>query len=214
MIKHLSLDFWNTLAIANPKYAERRTAILQEYSGLGKDVLQYRYNKVKRELDDQAIQGKGQDSSEAFQFLVEAINPEGWTFENKRELMVNLNHEFYLNPPTVPTDIAFELIRLNDDGITLSISSNTNFIPGSILKQVVLDHLGAEFKFMIFSDELGVTKPHKHFFTEVLYHSQRLAREVLHVGDSIAYDVGAIDAGMQFALIGGPEDLTPILQRF
>ena len=82
--------------------------------------------------------------------------------------------------------------------ITLNVLSNTAFIKGSTMRNV-LQHLqiGDFFDFQFYSDELGISKPHSKIF-EVTFDKIRLIRkepilprEVIHIGDNPIADIAA-----------------------
>ena len=87
------------------------------------------------------------------------------------------------------------LLKLKDSGAEMSILSNTGFTKGEAMKRH-LTRLGIAhlFDFMIFSDEVGLSKPNDILFKMVIMKSSSDKREILHVGDnSLADDSKRID---------------------
>lgn len=225
MIHHLSLDFWKTLAIPNPEFSKARFKLLEEYSGLTLEGVKYLYGDIKNALDEDALNGITQSCFEAYLMLAIDLRKD-WTIENIRELVVNINYQFFKHPPMIPEETIKELRKLKSKGISLSIGSNTNFVPGSLIKQAVLDPLDVDFAFVLFSDELGFAKPSLKFFHTVIENTKKfyIEREdnawaisgsnICHLGDSKLFDAPAVKSGMEFVLVNGPHKLAEVLAKF
>jgi FMN phosphatase YigB (HAD superfamily) len=128
---------------------------------------------------------------------------------------------FHENPPTILPEIVEQLQRLKDEDITLSIGSNTNFIPGHVIRDAVLDKLNV-FNFFVFSDEAGCSKPNGGFFSSIYYKSYSmngrnhvLKKNVVHIGDSDDFDyTPASECGFNAVHIRSPYELSTILKRY
>jgi putative hydrolase of the HAD superfamily len=88
--------------------------------------------------------------------------------------------------------------------VTLNILSNTGFIKGKTLRKV-LHKIGLTeyFDFQLYSDELNVSKPSKHFFNEMLHQVEVIRKDklpksqIVHIGDNYFADIeGAIACGI------------------
>jgi putative hydrolase of the HAD superfamily len=90
---------------------------------------------------------------------------------------------------------------------TINILSNTAFIKGSTLRKVISYYeLSEYFKFQIYSDEVGISKPNPKIFQlifdQINNFKQLQKKEVLHIGDNIVADYnGAIRFGFDAHLL-------------
>jgi len=112
-----------------------------------------------------------------------------------------VEHHPELIDPFVPDYLAC----LRSRGCSVSLTSNTAFVPGITIRRVLdILGLGDRFDFLLFSDEVGVGKPNPEFMCKVFGHRNCHAcvtSEVLHLGDNEATDgEGARLAGYQFEL--------------
>jgi FMN phosphatase YigB (HAD superfamily) len=228
-VKHISFDFWNTLGIANPEYARERSRILaaftlslNENDGWEGHSIRYcaqAYQAVKEEIDADTLNFGHIGLDGSFDFLIKwlEITP---LHHEVQELKADLWKAFYENPPFILDDVLAKLREIKESGITLSIGSNTNFIPGKVIRESVLDKLDL-FDFYIFSDELGESKPSASFFsdihkTAVYVHKGISPDSIVHVGDSKRFDYEpALKFGLKAGLVNNPYAVLPFLmQRF
>lgn len=87
----------------------------------------------------------------------------------------------------------------------LALISDTAFSPGVKLR-AVLEHHGVlpHFSALVFSDEIGVSKPHPKAFGTALAALQAAPSEAVHIGDLERTDIaGAHAAGMRSILFTG-----------
>ena len=87
------------------------------------------------------------------------------------------------------------LPRLRDAGVRLAVASNFD---GRLPRLLEESGLAAHLETIVYSEEVGVEKPHPALFEEVLARLGLPATDVVHVGDSRRDDVeGARAIGMQ-----------------
>ena len=81
----------------------------------------------------------------------------------------------------------------------LGITSDTIFTPGSGIRKILKDNEMLDlFEGFSFSDEVGVSKPHKNIFLNTLDSLNLTPHEVVHIGDRLYNDVsGAKKCGMK-----------------
>lgn len=107
---------------------------------------------------------------------------------------------------------ARELLQaLREAGVHTALVCDTGFSDGRVVRQL-LARLGLLpfLEALVFSDELGVTKPHPHAFASALGALGTHAQGALHVGDMRRTDVaGAHAAGMIAARFRGHHDDRP-----
>jgi putative hydrolase of the HAD superfamily len=91
------------------------------------------------------------------------------------------------------------LARLNSIGIRTALICDTGFTPGRIIR-VLLERVGLleHLEVCIFSDEVGVPKPHRRMFEAALVPLEVCPKNAVHVGDLRRTDIaGARAAGMR-----------------
>jgi putative hydrolase of the HAD superfamily len=120
-----------------------------------------------------------------------------------------MDNLLFRHPPGLfSIETAAVLMRLKQDGASLSLLSNTAFVRGRVLRKV-LDDLGLAplFDFQLYSDEEGWSKPNSKLFR--LMADKVMARrtdirlsEIIHVGDNPEADMaGAAAIGIGSHLI-------------
>lgn len=213
-IKHVSFDFWNTLAKGNKQFAEARKVFVADHLGLPLVDVEAVYRELKDGADREAEEhGIGLSSAQTYdRFMARLGRPcEDWT--PLRNGMERLFREF---PPIVLPENVEALQALQARGYTLSIGSNTNFIRGHTLNEVTISTLGVEWAYQVFSDEVQHSKPNDYFWKMVTdrawIHTSTKPHEILHVGDNMICDGGCREADIQFAYVNGPAELAAVLK--
>lgn len=131
---------------------------------------------------------------------------------------------FFESPPTLYSDDTMRVLsELKQKGSTLSILSNTAFIKGitliELLKKLKID---TYFSFQMYSDEYSLSKPNKTFFLTMINAVNRIRiqnpvelTDIVHVGDNVINDVkGSINVGIEGFLINTEdENITDLLWR-
>lgn len=128
------------------------------------------------------------------------------------------------SPETIPT-----LLKLRENGATLSILSNTGFILGDTIDRMFDQHfkihvpglsLNHIFSFRLYSDRLNASKPSKAAFqmmTDIVSRQKPMTQpdQIVHVGDSLAADAaGAIAAGIDSYIINSNNNLIQDLLNY
>ncbi len=219
MSKVLSLDFWGTIAVFNPKYSAARTALFARVLKLPEDEAHARYQYVKRKCDHQAEHfGTGVTPLVAIQRVLEGakVSPDN----HPVAILEMLEDLVRKHPPLLHPGIAGCLMELQTYlGWTVGVASNTNFIRGGLVEEIF--HKDLRWDFTVYSDEIGVSKPDPAFFHSVVRGARQakqtrgiFASDVLHIGDNSTCDVrGAQRIGMQAELTKSPEQTVAILDR-
>lgn len=204
---HYSFDFWNTIAFSNPTFKKERTNFIHE-------ILE---GKFKKEIIDEALSiiGKNYNSSidnnektltvnELYLRVFEYIGVnQNLDLENIKESIFDL---FLKYPPSISENFISYLNKLELNSVTISITSNTAFIPGFIIEKFLHQiDLHNKFSFCVFSDQEQVAKPNKKIFDIVLSHLNnkiKSAIDILHIGDNLQADyIGAKKSGLSAFLI-------------
>jgi len=213
--KHYSFDLWLTLIKSNPNFKEKRTLFFYEnYNFYKKTLTEVGTIFRKVDLMCNAINektGKNIDSSEMYLMVISIINDYTIAFDDI-DLdhiackMENLLFEYMPLIYCSETKAVLEYLKATK-GNTLSILSNTGFIPGKLLRNV-LKHICIDmyFDFQIYSDEVGLSKPNKDIFklmvNKITENRQILLSEIVHIGDNVRADViGANSLGIHSILI-------------
>ena len=214
MTQALSLDFWGTLAVFNPAYSAARTAFLASIGRMPEAEALERYTSVKRRLDLNAeLSGAAVTPPMAYEQLLARLNPSHQSAAELRERLEALVRAF---PPILTPRTAETLRHAADAGLVLCLSSNTNFIAGSLLTELFAD---LPFHGRVYSDEVGVSKPHPDFFQAAMreirkHHPSVVPGEVTHIGDNPVCDRdGAERAGMKAVLVRTPADTVDAIEK-
>ena len=216
MIKHYSFDLWLTLIKSNPTFKEERAKYFHK-----------NYNPYKRSLAEikdiirnvdlccnstNEIVGKNIDSLEMYCMVLYQIGNVLSDFSATKinEIYSDIAVIFFKYPPTLYDENTLcTLSALHNQGSTLSILSNTGFIKGVTLKKFIQtsDLSQIPFKFMLFSDELEMSKPNPYFFSNINKAIPHLNNfEILHVGDNPNADgKGAQGANIPHFIINNPQ---------
>lgn len=211
-IKHISFDVWNTLITANPEYTSARSAAIATIAGITKEQAEEAYTTVKKKLDTEAEELCCGDVNHAWDTLGLHL---GISEEKTRQMQRLCEDLFRVMPPMLNMDLVDQLMYLSVD-YEMSIKSNTNFISGKLLSEVVGFDRMPWWSFTHFSDDLYMCKPDIFFFLQTLICSRLddiATDEVLHVGDNKIFDGKCVDYGFNFCHIKNPQDLLEKLEK-
>lgn len=207
--KHISFDFWNTLAFSNPKFKKERTEYIY-------NLLNYKYNK---ELINKAFSIVGGDYNSSLdnggkcltvnELYLKVFEYIGVHQNFDLEIIKSAIFELFLKyPPSISENFIKFLGLVDHEKITLSITSNTAFIPGFIIEKF-LNQIGIRdnFSFCLFSDHVQVAKPNKKIFDivlDLLNNKIQATNDVIHIGDNYKADyLGAKHSGLSAFYIDG-----------
>ena len=194
MIKHISIDFWNTLMVSNKIFSKLRLGFLKKefFQNISIEELNIQIETIGDESDlINMKEGISIPSEVMYQRLFSKFGLEITTTQAEK-IYNDLEVLFLDNPPISIYDLD-ELKRslkaLRNNGYTINISSNTAFIKGRTLKKIFNDYdLLDYFDFLIFSDEINSSKPSSNFFKELERKCKNLnvsKNSILHLGDSL-----------------------------
>lgn len=230
LIKHISFDLWLTLIKSHPEFKQKRSQLLLKTFGLEQHYSTNEIDARIRSIDKifdryNEVSGKKVSALTMYEKIIKKIVPDKNSISNDCiiDFRKKADELFLEYPPQFLNDnIALNLINLQNEGFTLNISSNTGFIEGSVLR-IVLDQLDISkyFNFLIFSDEVEVSKPSSHFFQKVydkIEGNHIKKKNILHIGDNPKADYqGAKNFGFEALLITNPNytinDIRSKIQR-
>lgn len=226
--RHISFDVWNTLITGNQDFQPRRTEVIAKHLPVDAAFAKQTYTETKAYFDALAErEGKAHTCDEVYDEFITRLtrgigleaNWLGFT-PVLRSLTEDLFRQF---PPHILPSTIWTLQALHGAGYTISIGSNTNFISGTVLSEI-LDPI-IPFEYKVFSDLDGYSKPHPEFFGMILDRARAvqtaeqpegradLSRgEILHVGDNLICDGAATQAGMNFFYVRGPAELPKVAE--
>jgi len=217
MYEHYSFDLWLTLIKSNPLFKPARIEYFFENYNFTKKT-KVEIKKIFRKVDlmcnliNEKV-GKNVDAMEMYLMVLYLLDEKDHGIDaiemaelyQQMEELVLENTPILLNQNIRPT-----LIRIREQGATTSILSNTGFIKGTTLRKVltklkILDL----FDFVIFSDEIDMSKPNDKIY-ELLYNEVKVLKKsnsikkekIVHLGDNYTADyLGAKDFGFNAVFV-------------
>ncbi|HTY61828.1 MAG TPA: HAD family hydrolase [Acidobacteriota bacterium] len=211
MLKAVTFDFWWTLVRETPEgsgysRAERIRRIgailIEEQIAVDLDAIGRAYETEGQQLEALWTTLRDIDARAQVELLLDNLKI-GDRIRRSDPLMQRLI-EAYTLPilaflPKPIEKAADVLAALKARGLKLAVICNTGRTPGSVLRTILerLD-LGKYFSAQIFSDEIGLRKPHPDIFNRALSALGVGPEEALHVGDTPSSDIsGALALGMR-----------------
>lgn len=225
--QHYSFDLWQTLIRSNAGFKNVRANYL--FSNFNPNG--YSQNEIMEKVSGIALMcDKVSESTEMsihpIQMYAMALQKLGFNLDNVKEIdlisILNVMHARFLStpPPIYDNDTELVLRQLKSEGATISITSNTGFVPGGTLRQYLSNMgLARYIDFYIFSDEVGVCKPSQLIFNKMILQAQQKTnlrgrgmlhpRDIVHVGDNLKTDIrGAENCGIAAVHVHGSTGLT------
>lgn len=199
MIKHISLDLWNTLLISNPNFSVERVKYFSKnyLSNINNDIISKEIENIGIETDlINMSEGISIPSEKMYSKLLFKQQNLILDESELKTIYSDLELIFLKNLPFIMYNIdalkeCFENLLSKD--YSLNISSNTAYIKGKTLINVLEKlELKQYFSFFIFSDEINFSKPSKKFFEKLLNNCEKLKinkENIIHIGDSIEADI-------------------------
>lgn len=218
-VKAVSLDLWGTiLDDKHPPadtiiYSEQRQNFLREaLRGLGYDFspeqMRAAYQQAWRYFDDlwekQIAFGAEEGVREMLRFLNAELPPKH--FQRVKQFFEETPIGETGQPPPAPFDGTIGAIHALAEKYPLALISDTAWTPGRVLRQIFAHYEILDcFRALLFSGEVGVTKPHPKIFHLALHALGVAPPACLHVGDLQRTDIaGAKALGMRAAWIHRP----------
>lgn len=199
----VSLDIWGTLLGSDPAFKPARNTMLRDAVApdMPSDTFDAAMRQADRDVDDVCVRdgidiglgGRIEAALLALDLPVEGIAaqlPELYAAQEELALA---------HPPRpLHVDLPAAVSALP---VPVVLTSNTGMLPGELMRKLMaLAGFGAVPG--VFSNEVGVAKPHLRMFEAACDLLGIPAGQVLHIGDNPAADVaGARAAGMTAALV-------------
>lgn len=215
--KHYSFDLWLTLIRSNPNFKIERTKYFFDHFNFKNKTLA-EVKSIFRNIDVTANRinektGKNLDVDELYLMIIAQMNDYDVNLQDVdiQQVYNDLEVKLFENLPVLYDDNTKSTLKYLKENTktTIGILSNTGFIKGVTLRQVLqkLD-ISEYFDFQIYSDELGLSKPNPKLFEFLLervrkqHQKEILAKEIIHIGDNPIADIaGGEKVGMATFLL-------------
>lgn len=209
---HLSLDAWNTVLIPNTIFCQKRNEMVSKLFNIQSEVLEQAHIITKHHIQIDTVEHlKSYDPLDSFKLLMIYLD-----MEFKQDLFhvwYCLTRYLFLEYPPIILPETINAINKWCEHNTWGISSNTNFITGSILNHYITKSINKS-GLNTYSDLEHFVKPDPKFFdiikAKVRYKNPDTT--IIHVGDDISCDIkGAKKANLDFLWCDKPENLSKII---
>ena len=222
-VKHMSFDFWNTLAVPNLEFSAARSRVIGDYYDIPVEEAKRIYTSVKKFADTAAeLTGFGTTRDNVMKLLNAQMPKAKQLSQDDLDLMAGTFDDLFVAfPPTVPAELVEAMDELAARGITMNILSNTNFIEGQTLSEVVVHPaFGPKFfAYEMYSNDWNCAKPSEDFFNGMLRNALCpkegiLRANIVHVGDNDITDIhGASVVDIKSLKVTSPHDLAVKLKE-
>ena len=140
-IKHYSFDFWNTIAYSNPEFKNKRAELFLGFSKYIFSVsdVNAAFTKVGAEYNHHQESGMELLSPlDLLNKILKELN-HSVSYSDLYELKVEIDSLFLKYPPKLDNNIYSLIERIQYYGKACSITSNTAFISGNVIRQFLTD---------------------------------------------------------------------------
>ena len=211
--KHISFDLWLTLIKSNPSYKIKRNQLLRDFFSIDKPIEEVAAVIRKFDILTNGINEKvtrNLDTYEIYCLILDALGVElgDYTIQALEEFYGHSEDLLMQHKPLLLDDHLPELLKeLHVRGKTTNILSNTAFVKGRSLRQIIAFYeIDQYFTFQAYSDETGFSKPglamYEYAYQKIKMLGSIAKHEVLHVGDNLVSDYqGALNYGFDAYLI-------------
>lgn len=224
-IRAVSFDLWQTLIFDSPELERERSRlrlagmerILSQARPVDQEALSQAYRRSGQALVEAQAREADMDTPEQVAFMLRCLPGDfAWALEEAEAFEGLLRA--YVDPvlavkPALGEGSREVLAWLKAQGYGVALISNTGRTPGCMVRRL-LGELGIldSFDVLVFSNELGYTKPHPEIFRAALRELGVGAQEAAHVGDNPTTDlVGARKAGLRAVLLDSRGEGGPLL---
>jgi putative hydrolase of the HAD superfamily len=198
---------------SNPEFKIKRNLLFRDFFAIDcaiekvTEVVRY-YDVLCNTINEKT--GLNFDTYEIYYLILNALNVKINEIETEQLNLFYTETELLFleyKPQLLYPNIQLLFKEIITQEKTISILSNTAFIKGSTLRKVISHYeLSDYFKFQIYSDEVGFSKPNPKIFQLVYDQINNFKplqkKEVLHIGDNIVADYnGAIRFGFDAHLL-------------
>lgn len=211
MLRAITLDYWDTIYAANSvsdrlSRLERRSAAMRDLvRSLGRDLSDDEWHDLYHRSGQEAErwwreEHRGYTAADRIAWALTHLGLSCEATDPRFQAVVQAVDDALLdNPPALLPGAAEGVQRLREAGFRLAIVSDTGFPSGTAQTTVLeRDGLAGHFDALVYSCDIGRTKPHASMFRAALDALAVAPHEALHVGDIERTDVaGALAMGMR-----------------
>lgn len=214
----ISFDIWMTLMRTHPDYKPARVTAIREQLGLAEylqEEVSAAVHEADREIDKRSDKtgvqyGPAERLREIADMLGISVSAD-WIAEAIQSLRAPLSQ---YPPLFLEADLLDSLALIRSTGRKIILTSNTGFIDGAAMRAVLTANgILPLVDGGVFSNEIGVAKPHVRMFEKVSRLSGAPFGSIMHVGDNLAADYeGARSAGVAGCLLSSdaPAGITSV----
>lgn len=203
MTAGVSLDIWGTLLASDPQFKPARNEMLRTALApdVPADVFDAAMRQADRDVDDVCVRD-GVDIGFAgrVEATLRALRLSTWSLADRVPELYDAQQRLALAHPPRPLHVELPA-AVAALPLPVVLTSNTGMLPGDLMRKLLVPAGFGGFP-GVFSNELGVAKPHPRMFEEACATLGVAAAQVVHIGDNPAADVaGARAAGLQAELV-------------
>lgn len=205
MIKVVSFDLWNTLLTGQNSEAsenKRSRRMAEELKKEGFDFTVEEINEAVKKTwgffnEEWLNKYYTLQTSASVDVILQSLGIK--VSNNLKSRLTEIMQKNLLSSDNRAIEGMKELVFALKDDYSLAVISDAGFTPGRYLREVIKQvGLGEAFSVYAFSDEVGVSKPHRKIFEYVLHSLDAKPEEGVHIGDIPVTDVkGANEMGMR-----------------
>ena len=203
---HYSFDFWCTIAFSNPEFKNERCKYIISLSSneLLKEDIELAFTYISNDYNKQMENGgKILKPVILYKKVFEKLGLNNIDFQ---EVVLEIDKLFIKYPPLISSDFLNCYKKIKNNNSTISITSNTAYISGDLIIEILNQNLSdVSFNMTIFSELVGVSKPSREIFELVKIETKKLYQKevkILHIGDNPITDYsGPILSGIDALLI-------------
>lgn len=212
--KFISFDVWGTLIKHNPEFSLNRNNLIRKIFPeiyISDEMIQ----NIKKYCD-YSNESLGQQltwEQSLLNILIynnQYLNIPKSSIKNRLQTFYKEQEELFKKfPPTIFSNETIEVLSKLKEKVNLGICSNTSFITGYILFDLLQTlNISKFFSTFIFSDWVDCSKPNPSIFNEIIIRSKNIPSNILHVGDNNYSDGGCVHLDINFLQINGENQPT------
>lgn len=209
-VRAITFDFWRTLFHEARDPEQRRLIRIRavcDATGASPEAARAALQKSEREFMQHHIERQQTLGPEdAVRIVMREVNAE--LSQDVQKRLAEVFGTAILHFPPIPIEGALDAVKAAARRGPVGVISDSGLSPGSSLR-TLLERNGflPYFESVVFSDEVGVSKPHARMFDACAAGLGVEPSELLHIGDLETTDVaGAKAVGARAALFAGDND--------
>lgn len=164
-----SFDLWNTLIKPNPEFGIARAKFIQKewFNNTPEEVIVKEFRKASILFNKiNEITGIHTDAKTMIGYVLQKLDGElkDINQDTIEDIEFKQKELFLKHPPLLYDENTLPTIKKIKRNAYIGIISNTGFIGGNTLRDALIKLTFPKFNFMIFSDEVKISKPNQDIF--------------------------------------------------